>query len=366
MTVELISLVEDYADVIDVVPASGVQPREDWLRQRKLGIGGSDAAAIAGVDPYRNALDVYHDKLSDDVRELDNPHIKRGRKLEALIAQEYLDRHPEDTINPPMGMMTHREHRWMIGTPDRIIASPRHAKKGLGILEIKCPAKPNYEKIKLNGVPPAYILQMQHYLAISDYTWGTFAIFNADSWEMILVDVERDDELIEQLIRVEEKFWNEHVVPQVPPVIAKEPPIKLPPTDRITIRADEKFQKAIDSYTSAQEMVKEAESLQEAAKRHLLDVIHEAPGVYETEKNRVYYTAVAGRKTLDKKALANSKPIDRTKLMLALAELEPEFPEITHHLTRKRLDLDLDLSQFESQGNDFMTLRVYPVKTGEK
>ncbi|MGM9936457.1 MAG: YqaJ viral recombinase family protein, partial [Candidatus Ornithomonoglobus sp.] len=37
--------------------------REDWLRERKKGIGGSDAAAILGMNRYRSAFDVYADKL---------------------------------------------------------------------------------------------------------------------------------------------------------------------------------------------------------------------------------------------------------------------------------------------------------------
>ena len=31
---------------------------EDWLNYRRTGIGGSDAAAIVGLNPYRSRLEV--------------------------------------------------------------------------------------------------------------------------------------------------------------------------------------------------------------------------------------------------------------------------------------------------------------------
>ncbi len=39
-------------------------PRDEWLKYRRLGIGGSDAAAILGISPFRTARDLYYDKLN--------------------------------------------------------------------------------------------------------------------------------------------------------------------------------------------------------------------------------------------------------------------------------------------------------------
>ncbi len=38
-------------------------PEADWLEYRRRGIGGSDAAAIFGVSPFKTARDLYYDKL---------------------------------------------------------------------------------------------------------------------------------------------------------------------------------------------------------------------------------------------------------------------------------------------------------------
>ena len=37
--------------------------RDEWLAYRRYGIGGSDAAAILGISPWRTARDLYYDKL---------------------------------------------------------------------------------------------------------------------------------------------------------------------------------------------------------------------------------------------------------------------------------------------------------------
>ena len=43
--------------------------KEEWLKFRKKGIGGSDAAAVCGMNPYSSAMKVYYDKISDTVEE---------------------------------------------------------------------------------------------------------------------------------------------------------------------------------------------------------------------------------------------------------------------------------------------------------
>ena len=62
----------------------------DWLRYRKLGIGGSDAGAICGLNPYVTAMQVYHDKTSDAINATDNEAMRQGRDLEEYVAQRFM------------------------------------------------------------------------------------------------------------------------------------------------------------------------------------------------------------------------------------------------------------------------------------
>lgn len=63
--------------------------REQWLEERKKGIGGSEAAAIMGLDKNRSALAVYLDKIGEGVSVEENERMHWGTMLEEQIALEY-------------------------------------------------------------------------------------------------------------------------------------------------------------------------------------------------------------------------------------------------------------------------------------
>ena len=49
----------------ETIPTAGMA-REEWLRLRKNGIGGSDAGAVCGLNPYSSPMNVYRDKTTDE------------------------------------------------------------------------------------------------------------------------------------------------------------------------------------------------------------------------------------------------------------------------------------------------------------
>ena len=63
----------------------------EWLKYRKRGIGGSDAGAVCGLNPYRTAMQVYYDKISDDIEENDNEAMRQGRELEEYVAKRFAE-----------------------------------------------------------------------------------------------------------------------------------------------------------------------------------------------------------------------------------------------------------------------------------
>ena len=52
------------------IPTAGLG-REGWLQLRKQGIGGSDAGAVCGLNPYSNRMKVFIDKTSDSTEVID-------------------------------------------------------------------------------------------------------------------------------------------------------------------------------------------------------------------------------------------------------------------------------------------------------
>ena len=60
--------------------------REDWLAYRRQGIGGSDAAAVLGISPFRTAVDLYYDKLQSEKKRLDAEANRLKAEMDRLKA----------------------------------------------------------------------------------------------------------------------------------------------------------------------------------------------------------------------------------------------------------------------------------------
>ena len=83
--------------------------REEWLAYRRQGIGGSDAAAIMGISPFRTARDIYYDKLNlvtVDEYEGNWVALRIGHLLEDLVA-EIFTKMAEYGIEPKRMRLVH-------------------------------------------------------------------------------------------------------------------------------------------------------------------------------------------------------------------------------------------------------------------
>ena len=76
--------------MFEKISLSGVD-NTGWLHLRKSGIGGSDAGAICGVNPFSNAMKVFKDKTSEEIEEQDNEAIRIGHDLEDYVAQRFTE-----------------------------------------------------------------------------------------------------------------------------------------------------------------------------------------------------------------------------------------------------------------------------------
>ena len=75
---------------------------EDWLARRRKGIGGSDWQDVLGLDPWGCARRLWYDKRSTphDFPRRYTGAMKRGHKLEALVAEEVSDHYPIKFAKP--------------------------------------------------------------------------------------------------------------------------------------------------------------------------------------------------------------------------------------------------------------------------
>ena len=180
--------------------------REQFLKERLTGLGGSDIHHLFYEKPYGCSRKLWYEKTSQqpDYPVIASNIMKRGNKLEQLIRDEYVLR-TERKIRRVNRMITNNTHPWAMAHLDAEIVAFDDRKTG--ILECKSVGRPMYYKIRDEGIPTSWIWQMQHYLLTTNRSWGSYAVLWADNWEFVHFDVERDADLQQSIIEAGTNFW---------------------------------------------------------------------------------------------------------------------------------------------------------------
>ncbi|GHT22412.1 hypothetical protein FACS189419_04920 [Planctomycetales bacterium] len=203
--------------------------REQWLENRKYGIGGSDAAAILGLNLWKTNQDVFDEKTgiaqSDDLS--DNAAVQYGIAAEPVLRGLFAVKHPELLVEGKEYLLWRNEqYPFLLGTLDGLLTD-KSAKGRFGVLEIKtavCNNRLAFDKWR-EQVPQQYYIQVLHYLLVTGFD---FAVLFAElrneltcnselreyHWER--ADVEAD---IETLLEKEIEFWTKHVQKNLRPAL---------------------------------------------------------------------------------------------------------------------------------------------------
>lgn len=180
--------------------------REQFLKERLTGLGGSDIHHLFNAEPYGCARKLWYEKTEQtpDYPVVASNVMKRGNKLEQLIRDEYVEVSGRK-IRRVNRMITNTKIPWAMCHLDAEIVAVDD--RGTGILECKSVGRPMYYKVRDEGIPDSWIFQMQHYLLTTGRKWGSYAILWADNWEFIHFDIELDRELEHSILEAGESFW---------------------------------------------------------------------------------------------------------------------------------------------------------------
>jgi putative phage-type endonuclease len=196
-----------------------------WLRWRHDGIGGSDAPALMGENPWRSAKALFAEKVapsrygsarpappkpvvSDLFAAAPAPKppapdqryrsaASRGTALEPY-ARELYNRHVGENLVP--NCLESRDRPWQRVSLDGLCL---HSSR---VLEIKCGDKVYAHVASTNKVPGYYIGQLQHILAVSGFAAIDFWVWLPGKAPLLLT-VPRDDAYIERLTMASAAFW---------------------------------------------------------------------------------------------------------------------------------------------------------------
>ena len=183
---------------------------EDWLEHRKLGIGGSDASVVCGINKYKSPVELWMDKTGQLPPQEAGEAAYWGTQLESIVRDEFTKRTGIEVTKPTV-ILQSEEHPFMLANLD---GTCEVLDVGTCIFEAKTASAYKAGEWE-DTIPDEYQLQIQHYMAVTGYAGAYIAVLiggNTFRWKF----VERDEELISMLIELESAFWN-HVQDCTPP-----------------------------------------------------------------------------------------------------------------------------------------------------
>jgi len=185
-----------------------MQNREQFLLDRKKGIGGSDVAPILGLSPFRTALDVYNDKINQElIYDYTNEDMQRGVRVEKYILQEYAER-SEVQLATNIPTIIDKIYPFMRANVDAMVIGENI------VVEAKSTKAPISSWAE--GMPEYYRTQVAYYAMLTNSERVDIPVLFS-GWQYACFTYWRDKSFEAQIKEAVIYFWQEHVLKNIPP-----------------------------------------------------------------------------------------------------------------------------------------------------
>ena len=177
--------------------------KEEWLRYRKQGIGGSDVASLIGISKWKSEIEIWLDKTNQlNEEQIENEAMQWGTIMEPVIRNHFIEVTGKPVVEVK-AILQHPEYPFMLADVDGVTVDDEG---NPAILEIKTASE--FKRSEWDeGVPTYYQTQVQHYLCVTGIQKAYVAVLIGGNSFRIL-EVEADAELQAMLIALEQNFWN--------------------------------------------------------------------------------------------------------------------------------------------------------------
>ena len=280
--------------------------REEWLKYRTGGIGGSDASVIAGINPFRSAHQLWLEKTGQiKPEESENEFTHFGTILEPIVRKEFTERTGIKVRQKHM-LLQSEEYPFMYADLDGIINDNGE----MAIFEAKTASQYKMDTWE-KGVPAGYILQVQHYMAVTGAK-KTYIAALVGGNHFVYHVVERDEVMIAKIIAMEKYFWETHVIGGVEPVPDGSEATtnyfnsRFGDSDGQTIELPEEALAVCEEYEKLSQQLKELENARNAAANQLKSYLKEAETGTVGDR-RITWKQIC-KSSLDQKRLKEEKP----------------------------------------------------------
>ena len=165
------------------------------LKARQMGIGGSDASAVAGLNPWKSAMQVYIDKKEENPKEIHSFRMELGNKLEQTVADIFTE---QKALKLYTKGTSEKIHPFVTANIDRAIVGEKP------FLECKTTNSYAAKDWEDGKIPINYEIQCYHYMAVTgaEHCYIAALIGNQD---FVIHKIERDEETINQLMAIEKE-----------------------------------------------------------------------------------------------------------------------------------------------------------------
>lgn len=186
--------------------------KNTWMKERQKGIGGSDAAPVLGMSRWKTPFQIYLEKTEELIQEeKENERIYWGNILEDIVAKEF-EKRTGKKVRRRNAILQHPDYPFMLANIDREVIGENAG------LECKTSSAYSFKEWEDEEIPPEYLIQCNHYMAVTGCEkWYIAVLIGGNKY--LYKEIQRDEELIQAIIKGEERFWNEHVLAKNPPAI---------------------------------------------------------------------------------------------------------------------------------------------------
>lgn len=185
---------------------------DGWLELHKTGIGGSDAGAIAGFNPYESPFTVYCEKTGDMQPKEITEAMRQGTDLEEYVRARFVEKTGKQ-VKQLLYTIRSRKYPFMLADVDGVISDEN------AILECKVTINSShYSYDDANNIPAYQLVQCLHYMSVvgAEKAYLATLVFGKD-FNIVEINASDYKDDIASLIQIEKRFWEENVLKEIPP-----------------------------------------------------------------------------------------------------------------------------------------------------
>ena len=185
---------------------------QEWLEDRRKGIGGSDVATILGLNKYKSVYQLWLEKTDQiEVTSAQSEAAYWGNTLEEVVAEEFSKRTGKK-VRRRNRVFEHSKYPFLRANIDRDIVGEN------AVLECKTANQFLANEWDEDEIPIQYICQVQHYMNVLNLDYVYFAVLIGGQ-KFVWKKMERDQELIDMITEKLVAFWTENVEKGIEPAI---------------------------------------------------------------------------------------------------------------------------------------------------